>query len=168
MFELESTNRIVIVFSGDKEKKVNRTLVGCLALICFSSHAGADPVTVSKSYSYSHPTFAAQDSACISSFMVQISPRFRGLLGISLGSNSIIETQSGALATYAGVEFESLYGNVKGTINCVFAANRQTVTDVAVVFEGRGLGGDEKHPLKADPNDPASWRAKTLAVGGFN
>lgn len=141
-----------------------KSFLTCCGLICINSSAMADPITVTKTYNYSHPVFASQDAACVTSILEKIAPKFVGLSEISLSSNSMVETQNGALAIYAGVKFISQYGNAEGTINCVFASNRKSITDIAIVFEGRGLGGHKARGRISGSKDPASWKSTSLAV----
>ena len=99
-----------------------------------------------------------KDDACISAFREGIVPGFRGLNGIELSGNSIVDTTSGALATYTDVKFRGVYGDSTGSINCSFATGLNTVTDVGVTFVGTGLGGFERRSRISPSSDPVDWK----------
>lgn len=136
----------------------------CFGLVLACSQAYADPLSVTKTYVYTDPEFESRDKACISAFEEEITPKFMGLTEIQLDAKFIFRTKDGAVATYADVIFVSDYGNASGSLNCVFARDRQTVTDVAVLFLDGGLGGLIDHVFKPDPDDPATWKIPAVSV----
>lgn len=138
------------------------TLSVVAALVGFASYA--DDFSVERSYSLYLPEFIAKDDACVSAFTTTIAPQFRGLSRVDLSASNIVETTSGFLATYIDVQFRSAFGDAVGSINCVFAANSNGVTDVSVTFSGSGLGGFEKRGLSSPSEDPADWKATSVSA----
>lgn len=117
----------------------------------------AQETAISRTYTYSDPTFRAQDEACVQAIRDEIAPKFQGLTKIDLSAHAIFDVKGGALATYADVSFSSIYNDAEGALNCVFAEDRITVTDVMAVFKGKGLAGFKKHPFSDLGREPSEW-----------
>lgn len=139
--------------------------LGSLAVSCTlltSSVAVAAP-EVARTYELSESgvaaELAAQDRACVNALVEGVAPDFEGLKRISIqGASYVMPTETGYLATYAKVIFESQYGNAEGAVSCVYTADGRDVTDVAVSFVSPGLAGFTRHPLRMIINDPAERR----------
>ncbi|WP_166416054.1 hypothetical protein [Cochlodiniinecator piscidefendens] len=123
----------------------------------------AEEFSIDRSYTYYQQDLLTKDAACIAAFREVIVPNFRGLNGIELSANSIVDTTFGALATYTDVNFRSVYGDSVGSISCAFAADLSTVTDVGVSFTGAGLGGFERRGQTSPSSDPADWKVTSFS-----
>lgn len=130
------------------------TLLSASFVLAVWSGAAAETL-VNKGYSYTDHGFASRDAACVAAMLEKITPNFDGLQQVMLTANSIVQTQSGYLATYPGAKFESVHGDAEGSLSCIFDADGRHVTEVSVAFEGRGLAGFTRHPLGQIIADPA-------------
>ena len=137
-------------------------MLSVILILAVSSYAAASPA-VTKSYSYTDQEFASRDAACVSAMLEKITPSFEGLQKISLGTNSIVQTQSGYLAVYPGAKFEGRYGAAEGSLTCIFTPDGRNVSDVAVTFVGRGLAGFTGYPLAQTTGDPAQQRSTGMS-----
>ncbi len=133
------------------------------AIATTAACAPAEELLVQRSYAYSDEAFLLKDSACLTAFESEVVPSFRGLHTVVLQSSNIFDTTDGAIAVYSNANFKGDYGNAEGSISCIFAANKITVTDVAVTFFGSGLGGFERRGRTSPSDDPADWK-----VSGFS
>lgn len=129
-----------------------------------ASPAFADGLTVQKDYSFHPESTAKRDTACIMAFAAHVAPEFRGLTSLRLSMPTMAATQSGALATYPSVTYGRVYGDVWGSLSCVFSQTSDTPTDVSVSFGGEGLGGFEKRGRIAKSNDPADWTVTSFST----
>lgn len=127
-----------------------------------ASSAGASP-RITKTYKYFDGLMAAQDTACIAAVVDHLVVDYDGLNKIELGSNSIFSTANGYLATYAGAKFEGRYGSANGTINCIFASDGRTLTDVSITFEDRGLAGYKGKAIIEGSTDPSQQRKTAIS-----
>ena len=124
----------------------------------------ADEFSIERSYTFHQQDFLIKDAACVSAFRDVIVPNFRGLNGIELSANSIVNTTIGTLATYANVIFLSAFGDSVGSISCSFASDSNVVTDVGVTFVGPGLGGFEKRGRISPSSDPSDWKVTSFSA----
>ena len=137
-------------------------MLSVILILAVSSYAAASPA-VTKSYSYTDQEFASRDAACVSAMLEKIAPSFEGLQKIALGTNSIVQTQSGYLAVYPGAKFEGRYGAAEGSLTCIFTPDGRNVSDVAVTFVGHGLAGFTGYPLAQTTGDPAQQRSTGMS-----
>ena len=110
---------------------MKQRVIAIIAFCLLASAAISDEFNVEKTYSFHHQDFLKKDVACISAFADKVVPEFRGLAGLRLAGPTITDTSSGALATYPNATFLSAYGDVQGTISCVFSKTREKPTDIS-------------------------------------
>ena len=132
-----------------------------LAVVASGAFAAPE---VTKTYTNTEPDFAIKDELCVAAMLDKIAPEFDGLVNINLSSNSIFQTTNGYLATYTGAVFNGRYGDAEGTVSCVFTEDGSAVTDVAVTFEGQGLGGFKRHPLARLGNDLGELKTSSFST----
>lgn len=137
--------------------------IAAIIMLLLSSPALAAPPTILRNYEYSILRFEEWDSACMSALIANITIHFEGLTEVHLQSSSFVQISASdhTLGTYVEAQFISQYGDVQGVINCVLLEDGTTVSDIMVIFEGRGLAGFLKHPLARVLNDPS----KQFALG---
>ncbi|MEP3844534.1 MAG: hypothetical protein ABJM43_04235 [Paracoccaceae bacterium] len=140
-----------------------RQLLYQVSLMLFGSVASAGSLEIVRSYTYSDDDFAVKDVACINAVEQHIAPNFRGLRALTIQSGNIFETSSGAAAIYPEVIFAGDYGDVRGSINCLFDLDTNGITDVAVTFKGLGLGGFEPRGRTSPSSDPADWKVTSFS-----
>ncbi len=135
-----------------------KTLAFCFMAICTPVFAAT--FDLSRNYTLLAPPFTYQDKACLLALEEAVVPVFVGLNGAVLEGPSFarISNDRYTLLTYAGVLFQSKFGDVRGTLNCVFESNENKVATISVTFEARGLAGFRKHPLAKTLNDPSKQR----------
>ena len=139
-------------------------IIAPTAAICLSAGmAFGAQISVEKTYSFHEETHAKRDMACIAAVRDHIAPEFRGLTGLRLDAPTLTETRLGALATYPGAVFLSIYEDTEDTISCVFSNADDVLTDVIVSFNGLGLGGFEKRGRIAPSSDPADWKVASYS-----
>ena len=112
--------------------------------------------TVSRTYEFSDARMSQKDAACIDALQTNILPSFEGLKAVTL-SMPVMNTPDIPTAIYAGALFASEFGDVRGTLVCEYVSGKADVHMVTVAFEGRGLAGFSKSPLRGLP--PAERRA---------
>lgn len=139
--------------------------IAAIIMLLLSSPALAAPPTILRNYEYFIPKFEEWDNACISALIANITIHFEGLTEVHLQSSSFMQIASSnhTLGTYVEAQFISQYGNVQGVINCVLLEDGTTVSDILVIFEGRGLAGFLKHPLARVLNDPSKQFSQSFS-----
>lgn len=129
-----------------------------------ASTSVAEELSIVQNYTFYQQDQLSKDVACIDAIREEIAPNFRGLNWVELSAPSIIDTTFGALATYVDVNFRSVYGDTRGSINCSFTADLTAVTDVGVTFVGSGLGGFESRGRTSPSRDPADWKVTSFSA----
>lgn len=138
-----------------------------LSLLLLLSPSLLFAFTVKRNYNLTAPKFTKLDQKCLRALKKEIVPAFVGLSGVDTEQSPSFFLGDGrrdTIHTYAGMNFKSDYGNVRGTLNCVFDANSNRVSVVTVTFEGRGLAGFKKHPMARTLNDPSKQRALSYSA----
>lgn len=143
-----------------------RVLVASAATaLCLALPAHADPVKLELSYRISEPQMAAKDRACLAALQDQVLPNFDGVTKVRLGAVPVMNFPDMPVAIYAGVEVSSQYGDASGALVCEYRPGKSAVQVVSIAFEGRGLAGFKKSPLR--DLGPAERRATSYSTELF-
>ena len=133
---------------------------------CATSAVADTSLKVEKSYGLTG-TFAALDGACIAALLDTLVTNYDGVEGVTFGAAPAISQLGGVdatLASYSGVAFTGRYGDAKGNVVCVFPSGKAKPTDIEITYEGLGLPGFLKYPLRSIEKEPSKWRAASFAA----
>lgn len=126
---------------------------------CLAVPLCAEPLEITRDYSYLDMSLAARDQACLVAFVEHVAPRFIGLHGVSLPGHIWFETASGGAGVYSGATFLAEGAEARGALVCIHGSDGGdgsdgiTVTDVSVSFSDRGLPAPMKPWLANDDPD---------------
>ena len=134
------------------------TLLALVLALC-----GTPGLAQEQSYSWTDPTLQAMDAACLSSSKTPLQSDFDGSAGLE---NQMPQYWSDAMPgvaifIYPHTKFLSSFGEVDGSITCLFDVQKQAVVNIGFQFDGKGLASYKKSPL-AKLNMPPEQLAVTF------
>ena len=124
------------------------------------SSAFGEGLKIEQAYSMTPTLEKAQNTSCLKALARQIAVQFEGLHGVQLQSPAVVYEVADTFTqfVFAGSVFQSKYGDVRGTLICIFKSDQTRVSEISATFEGRGLAGFKKHILAESIKDPAKRR----------
>lgn len=139
-----------------------------IGLFCFcATAAAAEPLPVLDKNSGFYGIFATYDEACTNALGATLSENYEGVERVSIPTMPAItelEDLQVRTITYVGVAFSGRYGDAEGSVLCNFASDRETPSNLEIIYEGSGLPGFLKYPLRSTENDPGKWRSSSFST----